>query len=252
MSKGLRVFVFSIMLIFTGVVLANSALAAPVGAAASSPVNDLAMWISSSYVASIILAIGLAGILLELFTVGHGIAGTLGATALVIYFGSNIMAGHIGWGAVLWFILGLILVFLEILVFPGGIAGLFGAGLMFWSVFLVAPTVHDAIVSIAISSFGTGLIFWMGFRYLTKRNLWSKMILKDRQRNKEGYQAPQADLIQLLNLEGVTITPLRPSGTADFAGRRVDVVSEGEFIPSDVRVKVIMVEGTRVVVRQHN
>lgn len=250
MSKGLQVFVFSLVLIFTGVVLANSALAAPVGDSPSSAVNDLALWLSGVYVSSIILALGLAGILLELFTVGRGIAGTLGAAALALYFGSNIMAGHTGWETVLWFIIGLVLVFLEIFVLPGGIAGVLGAGMMFGSVFLVAPTMQDAIISIVISSLGAGLIFWVGFRCLTKRDLWSKMVLKDRQRNQEGYQASKADLSQFMDQEGLTITPLRPSGTADFGGRRVDVVTEGGFIPASVKVQVIMVEGTRVVVRQ--
>jgi membrane-bound serine protease (ClpP class) len=52
----------------------------------------------------------------------------------------------------------------------------------------------------------------------------------------------------LLGKEGRTLTPLRPSGKAQFTGEPEDVVSHGEFIPEDVRVRVVRVEGNRVVV----
>jgi membrane-bound serine protease (ClpP class) len=47
---------------------------------------------------------------------------------------------------------------------------------------------------------------------------------------------------------GTTTTALRPAGTAELDGRRVDVVSDGGFIDANVKVKVVRVEGTRVVV----
>lgn len=53
----------------------------------------------------------------------------------------------------------------------------------------------------------------------------------------------------LLNETGQTLTNLRPSGTATINGNRVDVVSEGGFINAGQRIKVVAVEGLRVVVR---
>lgn len=53
----------------------------------------------------------------------------------------------------------------------------------------------------------------------------------------------------LLNQTGETLTKLRPSGTAIIDGKRVDVVSEGAFIESGQTIKVVAVEGLRVVVR---
>jgi membrane-bound serine protease (ClpP class) len=53
----------------------------------------------------------------------------------------------------------------------------------------------------------------------------------------------------LLNQTGQTLTTLRPSGTAVINGKRVDVVTEGAFIEPGQAVKVIAVEGLRVVVR---
>ncbi len=53
----------------------------------------------------------------------------------------------------------------------------------------------------------------------------------------------------LLGQKGRALTPLRPSGTAVINGQRVDVVSEGAFIEAQTPVKVIALEGLRVVVR---
>lgn len=53
-----------------------------------------------------------------------------------------------------------------------------------------------------------------------------------------------------LDKKGTTLTVLRPAGTVDFDGVKLDVVSEGDFIPKDTEVKVIKVEGRRIVVRQ--
>jgi membrane-bound serine protease (ClpP class) len=53
----------------------------------------------------------------------------------------------------------------------------------------------------------------------------------------------------LLNQSGQALTTLRPSGTAVINGKRVDVVSEGAFIQSGQPIKVVAVEGLRVVVR---
>jgi len=55
---------------------------------------------------------------------------------------------------------------------------------------------------------------------------------------------------ELVNCTGVTITQLRPSGTAFINGKRVDVVTEGALIEQGASIKVVVVEGLRVVVRE--
>lgn len=53
----------------------------------------------------------------------------------------------------------------------------------------------------------------------------------------------------LIDRPGIAATDLRPSGTAKIDGKRVDVVSEGQMIEKDTPIKVVTVEGLRVVVR---
>jgi len=57
------------------------------------------------------------------------------------------------------------------------------------------------------------------------------------------------DLKGLLGAEGVVLTPLRPVGTCDFAGKRYECVAESGFVEKDKTVKVIHVEGTQLTVR---
>jgi len=59
-----------------------------------------------------------------------------------------------------------------------------------------------------------------------------------------------SDLSVFLGREGVTHTVLRPSGIAEFSGVRLNVVSEGAFIPKDAAVRIEQVEGNRIVVRK--
>ncbi|MCL5290324.1 MAG: NfeD family protein, partial [Firmicutes bacterium] len=83
----------------------------------------------------------------------------------------------------------------------------------------------------------------------TKFNFWRRVTLSNRQSRQEGYQAPRPELEKLLGQQGVAATPLRPAGAALIDGKRVDVVTEGEFIMPGTPVLVVMVEGTRVVVK---
>jgi membrane-bound serine protease (ClpP class) len=55
--------------------------------------------------------------------------------------------------------------------------------------------------------------------------------------------------MEFLEQSGVAVTTLRPSGTAKINGRRVGVVTEGQMVEKDTPLKVIAIEGMRVVVR---
>lgn len=60
--------------------------------------------------------------------------------------------------------------------------------------------------------------------------------------------AEDSEMASLYGREGTVVTPLRPSGTAEFDGRRISVVSDGVSIAAGARVRVTEVEGNRVVV----
>lgn len=80
-------------------------------------------------------------------------------------------------------------------------------------------------------------------------NIFRRLILTDSTSTESGYVS-NVNRLELIGRVGITITPLRPSGTVKVDDERLDVVAEGGFIEKDIAVKVIKVEGSRIVVRE--
>jgi membrane-bound ClpP family serine protease len=153
-----------------------------------------------------------------------------------------------GWVITL-FILGLVLLFLEIVV-PGGILGFIGIILLSIGIFMTADSALQGVAYVSSMLLVLGILIVFSFQFPQTRRFWKRFSLSTRQTNSEGYVAPTQGLDSFLGREGVALSQLRPSGTADFDGVRLDVVTEGGFIPKETLIKVIAVEGTRVIVRE--
>lgn len=76
----------------------------------------------------------------------------------------------------------------------------------------------------------------------------SSLVHSDTESNEEGYRSV-ADLAVFMDREGVVSSVLRPTGIADFDGVRLNVSSEGDFIPAGTKVRIIKVEGAKILVR---
>ena len=143
---------------------------------------------------------------------------------------------------VLLFVLGLGLIVAEIIL-PGVILGVIGlgctVGAIIWA--FQSGSLGLGITLLAISVAAAPLLFL----------LWSKIFARRfvSSHTQAGYTSAQMDEKSLLGQEGVAVTQLRPAGMARFAGKKVDVISEGEVIDPDTRVRVVEVKGNRVVVR---
>ena len=77
----------------------------------------------------------------------------------------------------------------------------------------------------------------------------SRIILRDTESNEAGYRSTQ-DTEIFLGREGETTTVLRPTGMAEFDGVKLNVLSEGEFIPAGVKVRIVRVEGSHILVHK--
>ena len=145
---------------------------------------------------------------------------------------------------VILLVLGVVLLLLETIL-PGMVAGLVGIGCLLggivagYSEFGV-PTGHYLFAGVIVGLVG-GFALWA--KYFPESRVASVFISK-REVGTVGAEQPQ-----LLNQTGSAFTDLRPSGTAVINGRRVDVVTEGPFIERGAPVKVVAIEGLRVVVR---
>lgn len=132
---------------------------------------------------------------------------------------------------------------------PGfGAFGIAGAILLIVGVVLTAKTVTEAFIMIMAILAILAVIFATFLRSASKGKLNKALVLNHSQNRETGYIGTE-DLNYLLGKEGITTTTLRPSGTADFAGVKLDVVSDSEFIAAATKVKIIKVEGRRIVVK---
>ncbi|RXZ77166.1 nodulation protein NfeD [Paenibacillaceae bacterium] len=214
-----------------------------------SPAENLARWLLSPLIRTLLLIIGIAGIAIELFVPGFGAPGIIGALSFGLYFFGHYVAGFAGLESVAIFVIGIGLLIVELFVPSFGILGVLGIASLVGGVVLAAHDRGDALASLGTASL-IALVIVIIFAWIfKKRGVWNRFILSERLTKEEGF-TPAASKDVLLFQEGVTQTPLRPSGTVVIGDERVDVVTSGEFVDSGRKVKVIKVEGTRVVVKE--
>lgn len=87
------------------------------------------------------------------------------------------------------------------------------------------------------------------YKVLPKTRFGSHVILARPVRERGDAISDTAELARLMGQVGRVLTPLRPVGMCDFAGRRVECVAESGYVDRDREVKVIRVEGTQLTVR---
>ena len=211
--------------------------------------EKFAQFITNPFISPIILTIGIVGVVTEILTPGFGLPGLLGILAFTFFFGGNILAGITSYWVILLFVLGIILLTVEIFIPGFGVFGIFGIILTFTSIIIAFPSIEQALISIIFAILASGITIFLLFKYLIKTTALDRLILNFKQEKSEGYSASKEDFLTLLDQEGVAITPLRPAGTGEFKNGRFDVVSEGEYISAGSKIKVIKVEGNKIVVK---
>ncbi|MEI7936818.1 MAG: NfeD family protein [Verrucomicrobiota bacterium] len=142
-------------------------------------------------------------------------------------------------------IVGAILLFLETLL-PGMIAGIIGFLCLMAAVMLGYRDFGYQTGSLILAGVLVGLVIgtWCWLKFFPESRL-GKRFISQSSSGELGVEKPE-----LLNGTGVALTQLRPSGTASIKGQRVDVVTEGGLIERGTAVKVVTVEGARIVVRE--
>jgi len=148
---------------------------------------------------------------------------------------------------VLFISLGFILLFLELFTPGFGLAGVSGALLLLFGCYLayVKLSVFWGILTSLISLL-TVISF---FKIFSRSPIWKKIRLDSKQSKDNGFVSG-TDLAYLLNKTGTALSALRPSGIAMIEGKRLDVTAESLFIEKDRKIKVIKVEGNRVIVKE--
>lgn len=211
--------------------------------------EEVARFVTNPVVIPILLSIASLGLIVELYSPGFGVPGTMGLIALLLFFYGHIIAGLAGMETIVLLALGIVLIVAEFFV-AGGILGLLGVGAIIGALFMAGFDVGQMALSISIAFVvaiiaAVVLFKWVGM----ERGLFKHIILRGSTTTELGYVST-VNRLELIGLEGVAITPLRPAGTAEFDQERLDVVSEGVFLEKDTPIKIVKVEGSRIVVRE--
>ena len=208
-------------------------------------------------VASLLMTLGLLGVLIELRAPGFGLPGAVGVACLVLFFWGHFIVALAGWEQLLLVGGGVALIALEIFVVPGfGVVGvlgfvalaagltssLFGAGASLTAMAVAAARVAISTVLALIAALAL-------FRFLPSLPGGRKLVLAAALPG--GGQPDTPEHVPLTGVVGRSLSALRPAGIALLSGRRVDVVSEGEFIEPDQAIEVVSDHGHRIVVKRH-
>ncbi len=209
----------------------------------------IARFVTNPIIIPILLSIGSLGLVLELYSPGFGVPGFMGAGALLLFFFGHMIAGFAGWESLLLLIVGVVLIVVEVFIPGFGIFGVLGAiGVVASIVLASGQSMQYVLLAILIAvavTVGGSYLFIRIFGY---RGFFKKIILSDSTKTELGYVS-NTTRDELVGMEGTAVTPLRPSGIADFGDERMDVVTEGGYLPSGTKVKIVKTNGSRVVVR---
>lgn len=214
-----------------------------------SSIEQIISFLTYPAIAGILLMLGLVGLYVEIKTPGFGVPGIMGLTALTLFFLGHVGSGASDWGPMVVFVVGLILLLLEIFVIPGfGVVGILGIICIIVSFFMAFgwEEFETAAYVVGLSMLGAiGLMIVLAC-YLTKP-IFRLVTLNSRQLSSEGYTAFKDAQVAIGDC-GVTVSMLRPAGIATISGKRLDVITEGNFIEADAAVQVTAIRGGQIIV----
>jgi membrane-bound serine protease (ClpP class) len=236
--------------------------------------EEMVRKINHPAVMSILIMIALLGIYMELNTPGIGLPGLVAVICFAIIIGSKYLVGLANWFEVAIFILGVILLMVEIFLIPGfGITGILGIILMVAGLFgmLVRngwdevpwprtefdwQLFSNGVLGLVFGFIGFIVLAWALTKYLPKFQFLSGLVLVPATA-KQGDEfeismtiPPEGEIstVQVGNVGEVT-SKLRPSGKVRFGDAIVDCVAEADFLDMGTKVRIIEIRGNRVVVR---
>jgi membrane-bound serine protease (ClpP class) len=222
--------------------------------------EEIARFIESIAIA--LLGLGLLGLYIEFKTPGFGLPGISGIFLLAIWFWGSHIAGLAGLEEVALFLLGVILLCVELFVFPGVILpGIIGLGLIITAI-LMGMTQHypgdpwyptlPAITTSALRLTPSLLITFAGAvlaaTFLPKAPLFNKLILNATITPQAGDSHTTQNNSVRIGQQGIAETRLNPAGAAHFGDTRLNVVSRGDFIEPGDKIVVAETWGNRIIV----
>jgi membrane-bound serine protease (ClpP class) len=228
----------------------------------SSLLESLIIWLVNPAVSGIFLLIIFAGIYFEFKAPGTLLPIAISAVAALIYFAPLYLEGLAANWEILVFVLGLVLLLVELFVIPGfGVAGISGIVLIILSLTLAlvrninfdftfvpqgSVSISFLMVALAMS---IPLLFIMAFgKQIFASSMFKQISATAEMKTEDGYSVRDNALLALFGQEGIAATDMRPSGKIEINGVRYDATADSGFVPRATAIKVIQLRGTTLVV----
>ena len=221
-------------------------------------------WLVHPMISGFLIMGIIGGIYFEMQSPGIGFPLGIAIFAAVAYFAPLYLEGLAAHWEILVFVIGVILVALEIFVIPGfGIAGISGVLLVFVGLVLSLVNnvnfdfegveisgVGSAVTTVAVGVFGGFVIslYLSSKVFGAKSGMFKNMALKTVQNVSDGYVSVEISLFDLKGKTGIAQTVLRPGGKVLIEGEIYDAVAENGFIDKDENILVRKVEATQLYV----
>lgn len=221
----------------------------------------LGTWINA--ISPLLLIIGVMGLYIEFKTPGFGIFGIVGIVAFAIYFLGGYVAGLSAAGWMLVFVAGLILILVELLVFPGTlIAGITGGALVLVALVMAmvdvfpggpaVPSLPDLrlpLRNMGLAMVGSMLLMAALATYFPRTSMYRGLV-SETASGVESIAALEVEQADLMGRAGVSVSVLSPGGKARFGEELRDVITRGERIEVGRPVRIIGHSSTTSVVEE--
>lgn len=178
----------------------------------------------------------------------RGFFALLGVGFISVYFGAYAGTGSVILMLIIYFV-GLVLIVIDGKIVNDGTLATIGLVTMLTAVGVAAPDLTTALYAIIGVIIGTGCAFFF-LKVFKKREMWTKIALKDQLSKEAGYNSMNMEYQKLLGEEGITMTDLRPVGTIKVRGKTYSAQSDGKWIKKDTKVTVVTVDGTKIQVEE--
>jgi membrane-bound serine protease (ClpP class) len=228
--------------------------------------EQIAFWITA--LAPLLLLGGIIGAYLEFKIPGASLPGIISAICFALFFLGHYLAGLAGWEVVALFVLGIVLVLIEVLFFAHStiVFGVVGVFLMLasllWAMidrypgetfFPTGRALAIPLLNLFLAIIAAVVAIALLARYLPRTSIYRRFALITTNPPGPSLAGEPREFVTTLALapgmQGIALTILRPSGKARFADHVVDVLTEGEFIAPQTPITVIQTDGMRVVVK---
>jgi membrane-bound serine protease (ClpP class) len=236
--------------------------------------EEMVRWLNSPAVMGVLVMLALLGVYIEFSTPGFGLPGLVAVICFAVIIGSKYLIGMANWVEVALFVIGLLLLMIEIFVLPGfGVVGFLGIICILTGLFgmlvknppdkmpwpesqLDWQLFNEGLLGLLFGFVGFAVLAWILTKYMPKLQFLSGLILIPTAVQQVGevkvsMTVPADEKITGMNIGdiGKVVSTLRPAGKAKFGKAIVDVVAGAEFLDKGTKVEIIEIHGNRVVVK---